>query len=219
MEKLPVDRRGYPVPWFVYRDPRTGEYDFRVMEAGRIIEAVKMARCWITGRPFGGEDFAFVVGPMCVFSGRSAEPPSTIEAAAYAARVCPFLAIPSAKRREAGLDQLPVGELPGVAIKSNPGITAVVVCHDYRVHEVGNGVLFSMGKARTIRWFTEGRELTPEEIGDPNGLVAAAILKAYEGARALQPLDEEGEAEIRGRYETVLEAVLRGGEGLGAFGL
>lgn len=219
MEALPVDRRGYPVPWFAWKDPATGEYDFRITDAPKIIEAVKMSRCWITGRPFWAEDFAFVVGPMCVFSGRSAEPPSLVEAATYAARVCPFLAIPSAKRREAGLDELPVGNLPGVAIMSNPGLVAVVVCRGYTVHEVKNGLLFSMGKAKSIRWFAEGRELTPEEVAEPGGPVAAAILRAYEVARSLEPLDEKGEAEIRARYETVLEAVLRGGEGLEASGL
>jgi len=43
--KLPVDDRGYPVPWFVAWI--NGVPDFRIIKPGAVLEALKYKKCWI----------------------------------------------------------------------------------------------------------------------------------------------------------------------------
>jgi hypothetical protein len=95
--KLPRDDRGYPVPWFVaWVD---GRPDFRVIEGGRIFEALKERRCWVCGEKLG-RYLAFVIGPMCAINRITSEPPSHRDCALFAARACPFLTMPRMKRNE-----------------------------------------------------------------------------------------------------------------------
>ena len=51
MQALPIDRRGFPVPWFVSWED--GEPDFRVIGRGKIVQAVKQRRCWVCGGKLG----------------------------------------------------------------------------------------------------------------------------------------------------------------------
>jgi len=43
MKSLPVDERGYPVPWFVAWIG--GKPEFRTVEAGKVIKAIRERRC------------------------------------------------------------------------------------------------------------------------------------------------------------------------------
>src|ERR1700752_594778 len=103
---LQRDHRGYPVPWFVvWLDeheqpvaPGEGRAEFRVLAPGAIRDAVRGA-CWICGQRMG-RHMTFVIGPMCAVNRTSADPPSHHDCATYAARACPFLARPQARRRE-----------------------------------------------------------------------------------------------------------------------
>lgn len=49
MRELPVDKRGYPVPWFV--DWINGEPEFRAMDRRKLFRAVKENLCWVCGKP------------------------------------------------------------------------------------------------------------------------------------------------------------------------
>src|SRR5690606_32990139 len=99
IQALPVDERGYPVPWFVAKV--NGRWDFRVMADGKIGRATRNGVCWICGRPgLTGREAVFVIGPMCVVNRVSAEPPAHRECAEYAAQACPFLSQPRMRRNE-----------------------------------------------------------------------------------------------------------------------
>ncbi len=158
--KLPTDARGYPVPWFVaWID---GAPDFRVVEQGRIGEAILDQRCWICGEKLG-RYLAFVIGPMCAVNRISSEPPSHRECAEFAARACPFLTMPKMKRNEKGLPedyQAPAG----VFIKRNPGVAALWISESYHLIKAPGGVLFEVGKPVEVLWFAEGRKATRAEI-------------------------------------------------------
>ena len=158
--KLPTDARGYPVPWFVaWID---GAPDFRVVEQGRIGEAILDQRCWICGEKLG-RYLAFVIGPMCAVNRISSEPPSHRECAEFAARACPFLTMPKMKRNEKGLPedyQAPAG----VFIKRNPGVAVLWISESYHLIKDRGGVLFEVGKPVEVLWFAEGRKATRAEI-------------------------------------------------------
>jgi len=160
IEKLPVDVRGYPVPWFVHWED--GVPDFRVIGSGRIMEAVRYRKCWVCGEKLG-KFVTFVIGPMCVINRISSEPPSHRDCAQFAAKACPFLTRPRMKRNE---HELPDGyeEAAGMMIRRNPGVAVVWTTLGYGVLQVEGGVLFRVGEPLELEWYAQGRAASRQEI-------------------------------------------------------
>jgi len=157
--KLPIDERGFPVPWFVaWID---GKPDFRVVRERGVYTAFNQGLCWLCGER-RGVYHAFVVGPMCGINRVSSEPPSHRECAEYAVRACPFLTRPLAVRNEHGLDG--TKEPAGLMIKRNPGVALLWVTKSFRPFNAGNGVLFKIGEPTELRFYAKGREATFDEI-------------------------------------------------------
>ena len=126
MTLLPLDRHDRPVPWFVWIDD-DGVPDFRVVGPGKLHQALRGGLCWVCGRGFsGGEERAFLVGPMCIINRVSAEPPSHVDCAVFSARSCPFLATPSMVRRDRHMPEGAVNPA-GIMIRRNPGASVVWV--------------------------------------------------------------------------------------------
>ena len=159
MAKLPLDERGFPVPWFV--DCSSGKPDFRIIRPSGIAIAHNKALCWLCGERRGTYQ-AFVIGPMCGINRTTAEPPSHRECAEYAVRACPFLTRPLAQRNERGLEHCkePAGEM----IKRNPGVTMLWVTKSYRPFRVDNGALFRIGDPVAVEFYAHGRKATRDEI-------------------------------------------------------
>lgn len=160
MAHLPRTPAGLPIPWFVAW--HGGRYDFRVVDARKIVPAVKHRLCWLCGQQIG-RMMCFVVGPMCVVNRVSSEPPMHRDCAEYALRACPFLTQPSRERREGG-GLMPVDpQMAGIAILRNPGVSVLYVTRDYTVAKVPGGVLFDMGKPEEVTWWSQGRAATRAE--------------------------------------------------------
>jgi hypothetical protein len=190
IRKLPVDVRGFPVPWFVHWDSG-GVPDFRVIHPDRIPEAVLQKKCWTCGEKLG-RFMTFVIGPMSAINRISSEPPSHLDCARYAATHCPFLTRPHMKRN---VHNLPGSyeDLPGVALKRNPGVALLWVTKNYEVLKEGSGYLFRIGDPVTIAWYAEGRTATREEIlySIETGLPLLQEAAALDGPEALQALEQE----------------------------
>jgi hypothetical protein len=202
--RLPHDRHGRPVPWFVaWID---GRPDFRIVKPGATANAVTARRCWVCGTRFAErEPRAFVVGPMCVVNRNSAEPPSHTLCAVYSARACPFLATPQMTRRDR---HLPDGTEypPGDFIQRNPGVTAVWTARRGTWHpwspEGSSGLLFYMGEPRRVAWYREGREATRDEI-------VASIDSGLPAIRAVAETEPGGLDDLERGYAAALELVPR----------
>lgn len=166
MRGLPIDIRGFPVPWFVaFID---GEPDFRVIGPGKIAHAWTHQKCWLCGEPLG-RFTSFVIGPMCVFNRTSAEPGSHLDCARFAAMACPFLVKPAMKRNESDYDPasgLPAGAVApaGTMIRRNPGACAIWTSRNPHPFRANGGVLFNIGAPNTVEWFSQGREATRAEV-------------------------------------------------------
>lgn len=203
MRSLPLDHRGYPIPWFVaFID---GKPDFRVVKPNAIAVAVNNKLCWLCGAPMGRFG-AFVIGPMCAVNRVSSEPPSHRDCAIFAAKACPFLTRPNAERRLAGLPGDAI-EPAGVGLKRNPGACCVWVSTKWSWFEVSNGYLCDVGDPVETLWFAEGRPATRAEClasiesglpllmdgapDDPKERAEgmAALEKALARAKALLPLE------------------------------
>lgn len=183
MKTLPVDERGYPVPWFV--DWVDGKPEFRAMDGEKWESAVRYRLCWVCGGQLGVNK-SFVAGPMCGINRTSAEPPCHLECATWSARNCPFLKNPRQARREEGLEERL--DTPGLALLRNPGVALVWTTRTYSLFpDANNRPLITFGDPEHLEWYCEGREATRAEIlqsiesGMP-ALLAAARLE--EGATA-----------------------------------
>jgi len=161
ISRLPVDRRGYPVPWFVaWID---GDPDFRVIGEGKIIDAIRFQKCWVCGQKLGAYK-AFVIGPMCSINRISSEPPSHKDCAIYASTHCPFLTEPREKRNEKGLGELEAQEPAGVMLKHNPGVALVWITKKHRNLRFKKGILFDVGNPVEVLWYCKGRPAKRVEV-------------------------------------------------------
>lgn len=196
IKRLPIDpQRGLPVPWFVaWID---GKPDFRVIDDGKFVDAVKFNRCWVCGQEMG-RNCSFVLGPMCAVTRTSPEPPSHHDCAVYSAVTCPFLSKPDMRRREKGL---PAGHVPapGCGIKRNPGVALVWTTRSWKLIRGqtadggGNpGVLVHVGDPSETLWFCEGRAATRAEI---DASMESGLPLLYDADRG-RPQEAEAHAEL-----------------------
>lgn len=206
--RLPRNRVGYPVPWFVATVD--GEPDFRVVGTGKMNGAITFRCCWICGgslinRTLGpaATQYAYVVGPMCAVNRTSAEPPAHRDCAIYAATACPFLTTPGMRRRDNNLPA-DASQPDGVMIRRNPGVALVWVTNDWRM--IPGYRLFHLGDPVETRWLTEGRDATREEVLASIDSGLPLLL-----AEAEQDPDPDGaHATLTAQYERALE-LLPGG--------
>lgn len=181
MQNLPIDERGYPVPWFVaWQD---GKPEFRAMDGVKWIQAVREKLCWVCGQTLGVYK-TFVAGPMCGINRTSAEPPSHLECARWSAINCPFLSNPKQSRRDLG--DVSLADSAGFALQRNPGVTMLWTTKTYSIFDDGNGKpLITFGEPENVEWFAEGRTATRDEImySVETGLPAlVAIAQQQDGA-------------------------------------
>jgi hypothetical protein len=170
MRKLPVDARGYPVPYFVaWFDAsggatRRGEGspDFRLVHPRTIATCHTDRLCWVCGETLGSYK-SFVIGTMNALGRTCSEPPSHTDCADFSARACPFLIHPKEKRREhriPGSWHKPEGE----TIACHPRMALVWTVKRYGVLRVNDAILFDIGTPEQVRWYTEGRLATRAEV-------------------------------------------------------
>jgi hypothetical protein len=188
MARLPVDKRGYPVPWFTaYFD---GEPDFRVLDPVKLTKAVQERRCWVCGEKMGAFNY-FVISPLCAVDRTSTEPPSHEECAEFAARACPFLTRPAMRRRTASLPEESF-EAAGVVIDHSPGVVLVWATLSYNVRRIDNGVDFAIGEPMSCRWYAEGRKARREDLVAAIESLPAPGLSAEKAAGLLRLFERSG---------------------------
>lgn len=200
MKNLPVDDRGFPVPFFATWE--NGVPDFRVVMAEKMASAVRHGKCWICGEPLGSFK-AFVIGPMCGITRAISDPPSHRECATFAAKHCPFMANPAAKRNPRNLP-VDAHDAPGLGLKRNPGVVAVWVTKSFKPFRAsGGGTLFDIGEPESVEWFASGRQATRAEVGASinSGIVYLIELASKEGPEAVKDLTLR-----RAKFESLLDA-------------
>jgi hypothetical protein len=168
LRHLPIDARGYPVPWFVATVD--GAPDHRIADERRRGDAIRHKRCWICGEPLG-RWLSFVLGPMCCLTRTTSEPPAHRDCANYAVAACPFLTRPHMHRRAAGMPD-EARPAPGLSIDRNPGAVCIWTCADFSLMEAHGapgarpGFLFSVGEPHSLTFWSGGRAATLAEVED-----------------------------------------------------
>lgn len=161
---LPIDERGYPIPFFVASI--NGKPDFRIADSAKWERCIKERLCWTCGQKLG-RFYGFPIGPMCSITRTTLEPPSHKECAEWSVRGCPFLSKPKMHRREDEISKLGEQNVPGEMIKRNPGVIAVWTTLSYKIFSDGRGGrLIEVGNPETVSWWSEGRPATLNECLD-----------------------------------------------------
>lgn len=160
--RLPIDDRGYPVPFFVkYID---GKPDFRVIDQEKFIRCVKEKICWVCGERLHTR-FAFTLGPMCCMTRTNSEPPQHIDCSEWSVRGCPFMTKPHMVRREDEMTLANRENSAGLPILRNPGVMAVWTTSTYKIfYDDKKRPLFEVGEPLAISWWREGRPATRVEV-------------------------------------------------------
>lgn len=165
LEKLPVDERGYPVPWFVTWI--NGKPEFRSADARKWSRAVKESLCWVCGEKLGRYK-TFAIGPMCAITRSTSEPANHLECAEWSVRGCPFLSKPAMARRDNGGEDWETIKahtvVSGIPIDRNPGVTCLWTAVDFKTFRAGQGRLIEVGDPVHIGWYREGRPATHGEV-------------------------------------------------------
>jgi hypothetical protein len=162
MKNLPVDDRGYVIPWFVAYD--NGKPEFRAMDPEKWARAVKFKLCWVCGERLG-RWMTFVAGPMCGINRTTSEPPSHLECAQWSARNCPFLSNSEAIRRTDEKFGMDMKNCAGFSLTRNPGVTMLWITNTYSVFNDGKGKpLLHMGEPNKVEWYAEGKPATKEQV-------------------------------------------------------
>lgn len=160
VRRLPVDERGWVVPFFVaWID---GKPDHRIIDPAKMARANRDHLCWMCGERLGARG-AFVIGPMCAINRVTSEPPNHRDCAEFALQACPWMTRPHARRRPTGLEM----NAPGVAIDRNPGVGLLWITkkwHRFRAGGGGTGMLFALGDPEHVSFWCEGRAATRAEV-------------------------------------------------------
>lgn len=190
MQKLPKDKRGYPIPVLVQRDT-DGRPHFTINDESVRQRVLKEDRCGICDRKLLRRR-ASVGGPSAAFHpfGAYIDPPMHPECARYALQVCPYLAVPSWTKRIEGrtLDpsKLPEGVI-GVTdptMDPNQPELFVLVLHDgqnYVVNEFGFKQYVKPKKPYVAVEYWRGGERLPDNIGE--AAVKEILAKVFEKER------------------------------------
>jgi hypothetical protein len=185
MRRLPLDERGYPVPWFVQWID--GRPEFRAMSREKWVKAVHERRCWVCG-DYLGAYLSYVIGPMCGINRTTSEPACHKECAVWSAKNCPFLSRPTMVRREDAFTDGLKANVAGIMQERNPGVTLVWTTKTYEIFNDGKGKpLIAIGEPVSLLWFFQGRTATRAEI----------IASVESGFPALYELAEKQEKEDR----------------------
>lgn len=161
ISRLPVDTRGFPVPYFVQWFD--GKPDHRVRAREQYVRCVRQCLCWVCGEPLALRERTFLIGPMCVINTVAAEPPMHEACARWAVQGCPFLSNPDQRRRE---HHLPAGaSISEAGTVRNPGVIALWMTPMYAPIAGPHGEpLLQIGEPTLVQWYTEGRFATRTEV-------------------------------------------------------
>jgi hypothetical protein len=193
--KLPVDPRGYPIPYFVGKNE--GQFDFRFADPDKLRLCLKLRLCWTCGEPMGSKG-TFCLGPMCTITRTAPEPPSHHDCALYSVKNCPFLSKPKMVRREDETTEANKQNVAGIMIERNPGVVALWLTKGYNIFPDPSGkLLIEVGEPISVTWWREGRPATRAEIQESIDSGIPLLRSICKSERDHKGLDESIESQKR----------------------
>lgn len=97
MRELPIDERGYPIPYFV--PIVNGKADFRYQDAKKKDACMKYGKCSICGKKLFKDSYWFISGPMGLQNRVASDAPMHEDCARFSLMACPHILLQKADRR------------------------------------------------------------------------------------------------------------------------
>ena len=163
--RLPVDERGYPIPFFVaYVD---GVPDFRIVDHPKVVDAALKQKCFICGDKLG-QHFFFATGPRSAILMKTNHGPSHKECIEYSLSACPFILYPNVQRRRAALPDIPLSFDQSMQPARPP---IYVVAHVFKHAHINHSLESLVCSWDTIdyRFWRDDQWITP---GEAEGYIA-----------------------------------------------
>lgn len=98
LKHLKVDKRGYPIPFFV--PIIKGEPNFRFLDERKQILCLEKKLCPICGTKLCKDYFYFISGPIGLKNCTASDPAMHKECAEFAMKVCPYMFFRKTDRKE-----------------------------------------------------------------------------------------------------------------------
>jgi hypothetical protein len=203
MKGLPLDHRGFPIPFFVaYVDEKP---NFNIADARKVGICWSKKLCWVCGKPMGAYQ-SFVIGPMCSINKVSSEPPSHLTCCEWSVKHCPFLTRPRMRRNP----HAPEGVVKpgGIMIDRNPGVSLIWSSKTASVFKTATGPLFDVGEPTAMpTWWKEGRPATRAEVIESIDSGIGTLLDACSS----EPSEKQRKAsldELHRRMKLVIDTLL-----------
>lgn len=98
LSHLKIDKRGYPIPYFV--SWVNGEPEFRYMDHKRLMMIIEKKLCHICGIKLPKDYFYFISGPVGLQNKVSSDAAMHRICAEFSLKACPHLYLQKAERRE-----------------------------------------------------------------------------------------------------------------------
>lgn len=176
LRKRPKDRRGYPIPYIVFRDT-AGKPHFTINDQSKHAHVVAKGLCSLCGgklkEPQGAPGVWLVGGPICFLSpmGAFLDPGMHEDCARYALSVCPYLAAPRYATRIDEKTLKPEFVPGGVVIDNSdavsndrPTVFMLGSCAGYTTVQVGQQTaLRSVGEWLSLEVWEHGKPLDAAE--------------------------------------------------------
>lgn len=176
--RLPTDRRGFPIPWFVaWRD---GQPHFPAVDAAKLGIAWNEDLCWVCGDRLGSIR-GWVVGPMSAIEGATPEPPSHYDCARFSVCNCPHLSTataPFSEKYEGAEGYAPQANVS----KVRTGATAIWMTKGRGAtpFRAGQGTLFGLNEPVRLEWFADGRPAAAREVAEAIALALPTLQRTAE---------------------------------------
>lgn len=98
LDHLPVNEKGYPIPYFVAIVD--GKPDFRLLDSVKQLACINGKKCGVCGKTIPNTQFYFVSGYFGYLNSISTDPGMHRECAEFSLVACPHMHFKKAERRE-----------------------------------------------------------------------------------------------------------------------
>jgi hypothetical protein len=128
---LKIDKRGYPVPFFVPWN--NGEPDFRYMDAQRLYMIIDNKLCHICGKKLHKDYCYFISGPIGYQNRISSDAGMHRICAEFSLKACPHLYLQKAERRENDEVGKLINSKPSPIIKEKPSTLLLIKASKFKI--------------------------------------------------------------------------------------
>lgn len=160
LQDLRRDKRGYPIPQGVWQDPKTGEYDFRVLDQQVRVEALKKKLCAISGLPMNTGEYWFIGGPSSFENRLFIDGPMCFEAAEFSMKTCPYLALRESRHRQSGLEKK---YRPDAVSLEKSKVLMLAMAKNYHLEDAEGFLYVRAARWSVVSWWQDGQRLAKEE--------------------------------------------------------